>query len=84
MFFHKVGILSVETYRSYRRISWFVMAVFAAVITPSVDALSMCFLWVPMCGLYELGILMCVYQGDREEDLAEWEKEEKANEPVEV
>ena len=56
-----------------------------AVITPSVDALSMLFLWVPMGGLYELGILICVYQGEGEEDLADWEKEEKARgELVEV
>ncbi|MBI3823414.1 MAG: twin-arginine translocase subunit TatC [Planctomycetes bacterium] len=83
MFLHKVGICTLEMYRGYRRISWFVMAVFAAVITPSVDALSMLFLWVPMCGLYELGILLCVYQGEHEA-LAEWEQEEKSNELVEV
>jgi sec-independent protein translocase protein TatC len=83
MFAHKVGFVSVQTFRDKRRISWFLMAVFAAVITPSVDAMSMLFLWVPMGLLYELGILLCVYQGE-EEDLAEWEKEEKANELVEV
>jgi sec-independent protein translocase protein TatC len=83
MFLHKVGILTVQTYRDYRRISWFLMAVFAAVITPSVDALSMLFLWVPMGGLYELGILLCIWQGQHE-SLAEWEKEEKTNELVEV
>ena len=59
MFLHKVGMLTIQNYRDYRRISWFVMAVFAAVITPSVDALSMLFLWVPMSLLYELGILLC-------------------------
>jgi sec-independent protein translocase protein TatC len=83
MFLHKVGILSVQTYRDYRRISWFVMAVFAAVITPTVDALSMMFLWVPMCGLYELGILLCIWQG-QQDALAEWEQEEKSDELVEV
>jgi sec-independent protein translocase protein TatC len=83
MFLNKVGILSVQIYRDYRRISWFVMAVFAAVITPSVDAFSMLFLWVPMGALYELGIYLCIWQG-QQEPLAEWEKEEKANELVEV
>jgi sec-independent protein translocase protein TatC len=83
MFMHRVGIVRVQGYRDYRRISWFVMAIFAALITPSVDPYSMLLLWVPMGGLYELGILLCVWQGE-EDDLAEWEKEEKANELVEV
>ncbi len=83
MFFHKVGMLSVQTFRDYRRISWMVMAVFAAVITPSVDPWSMLLLWVPMGGLYELGILLCVWQGEQEQ-LAEWEKEEERDELVEV
>ena len=46
--------------REKRRMAWFVMAVFAAVITPSTDAFSMMFLWVPMSLLYELGILLCM------------------------
>lgn len=84
MFAHKIGLVSVQMFRDKRRIAWFLMAVFAAVITPSVDAMSMLFLWVPMGALYELGILMCVYQGEPEEELAEWEKEEQARELVEV
>jgi sec-independent protein translocase protein TatC len=83
MFLHKIGLLSVQTFREKRRIAWFVMAVFAAVITPSVDAFSMLFLWVPMGFLYELGIVLCVWQG-KNESLAEWEIEEKQNELVEV
>lgn len=83
MFMHKIGLVSVQNYRDYRRISWFVMAVFAAVITPSVDAVSMLLLWVPMGGLYELGILLCIYQGEQQ-SLMEWEEEEKSNELVEV
>ncbi|HYV38765.1 MAG TPA: twin-arginine translocase subunit TatC [Gemmataceae bacterium] len=60
LFCERIGVLTVEAYRSKRRIAWFLMAVFAAVITPSVDVFSMLFLWVPMCLLYELGIGMCV------------------------
>jgi Tat protein translocase TatC len=76
MFFHKIGLLTVQTYRDKRRISWFLMAIFAAVITPSVDALSMLFLWVPMGLLYELGIILCVWQGENEA-LMEWEEEDR-------
>lgn len=85
VFAHKVGIVTVDMYREKRRIAWFGMAVFAAIITPSMDPFSMMFLWVPMGGLYELGILLCVYQGTEEEGLAEWELEDqRKGEPVEV
>lgn len=60
-FIQRMGILTVETFREKRRISWFLMAVFAAVITPSVDPVSMMLLWLPMGLLYELGIWLCVY-----------------------
>lgn len=82
MFIHKIGLVGVQGFRDKRRISWFLMAVFAALITPSVDAFSMLFLWVPMGALYELGILLCVYQGE-EEEAAESE-EETSRELVEV
>ncbi len=62
-FLEMIGIFTVDGYRSMRRIAWFVLAIFAAVITPTVDALSMMFLWVPMCILYELGIWMCQFSG---------------------
>ncbi|HYT90955.1 MAG TPA: twin-arginine translocase subunit TatC [Gemmataceae bacterium] len=55
----RLGVLGVDAYRGKRRIAWFVLAVFAAVITPSVDLYSMVFLWVPLGLLYELGILLC-------------------------
>ena len=48
------------------------MAVFAAVITPSTDAFSMLFLWVPMSLLFELGIILIMHvaQPDRERGVA--------------
>jgi sec-independent protein translocase protein TatC len=58
LFLAKIGIMDVDSFRNKRRIAWFVMAVFAAVITPSTDALSMLFLWVPMSLLFELGIFL--------------------------
>jgi len=59
LFLEKIGIFSVDDFRGKRRMAWMLMAVFAAVITPSTDAFSMMFLWVPMSLLYELGIFMC-------------------------
>ncbi|HLJ92726.1 MAG TPA: twin-arginine translocase subunit TatC [Gemmataceae bacterium] len=67
LFLAKVGIMDVESFRRKRRIAWFAMAAFAAIITP-IDALSMILLWVPMCALYELGILMVQYSAKTSED----------------
>jgi sec-independent protein translocase protein TatC len=80
-FMEKIGLFTVDAYRDKRRIAWFLLAIFAAVITPTVDALSMMFLWVPMCLLYELGIWLCVFSpGAPQED---WETSE-SEEMVEV
>jgi sec-independent protein translocase protein TatC len=80
-FMEKIGLFTVDAYRDKRRIAWFVLAIFAAVITPTVDALSMMFLWVPMCLLYELGIWLCVFSPRAPEE--EWEASE-SEEMVEV
>lgn len=58
LFLAKLGIVTADTFRNKRRLAWFLMAVFAAVITPSTDAFSMLFLWVPMSLLFELGIFL--------------------------
>lgn len=55
----RIGLVGVETMREKRKLAMFLMAVFVAIITPTPDALTMMLLWVPMCGLYELGILLC-------------------------
>jgi len=81
LFMYMIGLVSIETYRTKRKIAIFLMAVFAAVITPSVDATGMLMMWVPMCFLYEFGILMCWYKGRNTEDVPE---PEEANELVEV
>jgi sec-independent protein translocase protein TatC len=80
-FMEKIGIFTVETYRGARHISWFLLAIFAAVITPSTDAFSMLFLWVPMCLLYELGIWLCQFTPKPPRE--EWETSE-SEEMIEV
>jgi sec-independent protein translocase protein TatC len=55
----RVGIFTIDTYRSKRRIAWFALAVIAIIILPTPDGLTMLLMWVPMVLLYELGILMC-------------------------
>lgn len=58
LFLNRLGIMDAETFKGKRSYAWFAMAIFAAVVTPSVDAFSMLFLWVPMGLLYELGIFL--------------------------
>jgi Sec-independent protein secretion pathway component TatC len=52
------------------------MAVFAAVITPSPDAFSMLALTIPMCLLYELGIILIKMQPKSEFEDVESETDE--------
>lgn len=68
LFLYMIGIFDIESYRGRRKIAWFVMAIFAAVITPSTDAFSMMFLWVPMSLLYELGIFLCLMRPRQQYD----------------
>src|SRR5262249_53483329 len=65
LFLERIGLFDVTMFRGKRRIVWFLMAVFAAIITPSTDPYSMLFLWVPMCLLYELGIGLCLMSPSR-------------------
>ena len=54
----KIGIFDSTTFKKKRRIAWFVLAVLAAVITPTPDLVNMSLMWIPMCFLYELGIIL--------------------------
>ncbi|HEY7426773.1 MAG TPA: twin-arginine translocase subunit TatC, partial [Gemmataceae bacterium] len=56
LFAAKLGVVNADSFRNKRRYAWMGMALFAAICTPSTDALSMLFLWVPMSLLFELGI----------------------------
>jgi sec-independent protein translocase protein TatC len=57
LFMGKIGVMDVAAFRKRRFIAYFILAIFAGLVTPS-DALSMLLLMIPMWGLYELGILM--------------------------
>lgn len=67
LFLAKLGILDADSFRKKRRIAWFAMAIFSAIFTPA-DVLSMLLMWIPMVGLYELGILMVQYSARASED----------------
>lgn len=83
MFLHKIGLVPVQTFRDYRRVAFFTLCAVAVVFMPTPDPQSILFLWIPLCGLYELGILLCVYQGEQN-TLLGWLDEQKSDELVEV
>jgi sec-independent protein translocase protein TatC len=74
LFLHRLGIMDAASFAGKRSYAWFAMAVFAALVTPSTDALSMLFLWVPMSLLFELGIILIrltPHEPSMEEDASE-------------
>jgi sec-independent protein translocase protein TatC len=65
LFLERIGVVTVEKFRTFRRYAWFILCVFAALIIPTFDIPTMLMLWLPMCFLYELGIWMCVLSPKR-------------------
>jgi hypothetical protein len=76
----RIGIMSVEGYIRGWRIAVFLLAVMAMIITPTPDAYTMILMWLPLCGLYFLGIYLCKLSGRH----SERESEDSENEYVEV
>ncbi|MGC9044639.1 MAG: twin-arginine translocase subunit TatC [Myxococcota bacterium] len=52
-----LNILSVEFFTKNRRYAIVAIVVFAAVVTPTTDAVTLILLSIPLLFLYELGIL---------------------------
>jgi sec-independent protein translocase protein TatC len=65
LFLERIGVMTVKGYLSYWRIAVFVLAVFAAVITPTPDAFTWFCMWAPMVGLYYFGIYLCYLSAKR-------------------
>jgi sec-independent protein translocase protein TatC len=59
LFLNWIGVMTAASFLSYWRIAVFVLAVLAAVITPTPDAFNWFLMWAPMMGLYVLGIGLC-------------------------
>ena len=58
-FLTRIGVFTYKTYLEYWRGAVFILALFSAVITPTPDVVTLLYLFVPMFGLYLLGILVC-------------------------
>ena len=61
LFLERIGILTVEDFRSKRKFAIMVITIAAALLTPGQDPFSMLLLGCPMILLYEVGILLIGY-----------------------
>ncbi|AMV27196.1 Sec-independent protein translocase protein TatC [Gemmata sp. SH-PL17] len=59
VFLNRIGIFTAEDYLTKWRYACIIIAFFAAIITPTPDVITMLYLFVPMFGLYMVGILIC-------------------------
>jgi len=58
---NRLGMFTAEDYLRKWRGACFILACFAAIITPTPDIVTMMYLFAPMFGLYLLGIVFCHY-----------------------
>ncbi len=63
----RFGIVTSDTLRRGWRVAFVVTAIIAAVITPTPDPLNMSLVWLPLFGLYLLGVLLAVLFGKKPE-----------------
>ncbi|MCE9567076.1 MAG: twin-arginine translocase subunit TatC [Planctomycetes bacterium] len=61
VFLNRIGIFTAQDYLSKWRHALMVLAVFSAVLTPTPDVITMMYLFIPMFGLYLVGIVVCHY-----------------------
>lgn len=59
-FLTALNILSVDFFKKYRRYSIIGIVIFAAIITPTTDAITLIMLSLPLMFLYEVGIISAV------------------------
>lgn len=69
----RIGFFTSKQYLAYWRVAVFLMLIVAAVFSPTVDPLSLFLLWVPMVGLYFLGIWL-VKRGEEPSEPEDWEE----------
>jgi len=65
LFLERIGVFTVEDYRSKRKMAILIIVIAGAVLTPGQDPFSQCLLAGPMIILYELGIILVGRQKPR-------------------
>lgn len=61
LFLERISIFQVHVYQERRRMAILAISFISMILTPS-DPISMMLMMVPLCLLYELGILLCKWQ----------------------
>jgi sec-independent protein translocase protein TatC len=59
LFLNRIGIFGWETYLAKWRYACFIMACLSAILSPTVDPISMLWLFIPTFGLYMVGVWIC-------------------------
>jgi sec-independent protein translocase protein TatC len=77
IFLNRIGLFTAQDYLARWRGAVMILAVFAAVITPTPDVVTMMYLFVPMFGLYLAGIAVCYFFPGVPEDIEETEAAEE-------
>ena len=75
----RIGLISKETLKKYRRHAIVILVILAAIITPSGDAFTMMIVAIPLYCLYEVSIMVArseKYQNKESDDDDEAEYEE--------
>jgi sec-independent protein translocase protein TatC len=75
LFFERIGVFDYQFYLKQWRYAVMILALFSALLTPTPDAVTMLYLFVPMFGLYMLGVAICKYYPSRRESEVEEEEE---------
>jgi sec-independent protein translocase protein TatC len=68
LFLARIGIFTWRDYWAKWRTAVMIIAVFSAVITPTPDAVTMLYLFVPMFGLFLLGVFICQWVPERQRE----------------
>ncbi|CAN5625823.1 twin-arginine translocase subunit TatC [soil metagenome] len=70
----KIGLITPSFLRRTRKYAGIIILVVAAVITPSPDWISQMIVFIPLYGLYELGVFVSarVYKDEQKKEAEEW------------
>ncbi len=74
MFLSKIGIVSPQFLKKYRKHAFVVILIAAAIITPSTDPFSLTLVTIPLYALFEASVVLSkrVYKAREKADAEEW------------
>jgi len=76
LFLERMGIVDIKVYTKNRKLAILILFMVAAFLAVAPDPLNMTLLAVPLCLLYELGILLCRFAPKPTSDIGEPEPDE--------